>query len=136
MKNSMAMTHPEKLPPIKIMDEKTCTSILETAIGSQIMVDSTPEDREWQHQNFLEKFKQLSPLDALEGMLIAQMIMTFNATAHCTKMSLASENRRRPWVFLAMQKEARMCHSLFLRQIKTLNNYRGSQEKIVEIWDE
>lgn len=91
--------------------------------------DKTKADK--LHQ-FLCTMAELKPRDGLEGMLLGQMLITFQDAIKC--LSQADQKRDYPDIFIRYQNQGIKLMRLYSHQLETLSKYRnkGKQKMTVK----
>jgi citrate lyase synthetase len=112
--------------------EGSVENILLTIIDTLLKAEDNLEKKNLKGNQILSVMTELNPRDGHEGMLISQMLVTYDRAMFCFKM--ADNNKASAEMYFSLQNQGVRLMRLYTLQLEALDKHRrkGHQKMIVE----
>ena len=107
-------------------------SIIEILLSTLLGKVKMPDDWRKNGNKILSMMAELNPLDGYEGMLVSQMLTTYDRAMYCFRM--ADINKISIEMFCCYQNQGIKLMRLYVQQLESLDKHRnkGKQTMVVE----
>jgi hypothetical protein len=112
--------------------EGSVENILLTIINTLLKSEDNLEKKNLKGNQILSVMTELNPRNGLEGMLISQMLVTYDRAMYCFRM--ADNNKSCAEMYFSLQNQGVKLMRLYTQQLEALDKHRrkGNQKMIVE----
>ena len=112
--------------------EGSVANILLAITNTLLNAEDNFEKKNVKGNQILSVMTELNPWDGYEGMLISQMLVSYDRAMHCFRM--ADNNKSSAEMYFSLQNQGVKLMRLYTQQLEALDKHRrkGNQKMIVE----